>query len=54
MRPNSSSRIASAEEMADVDQPNSRSSGSISTPGAPTAAAVSSMVRKVAKTTAQP
>jgi hypothetical protein len=54
MRPNSSNRTAMAEEMAAVDQPNSRCSGSSSTPGAPTAPAVTSIVRKVAATTTQP
>jgi hypothetical protein len=54
MSPNSSNRIARAEEMAAVDQPNSRCSGSSNTPGAPTAPAVTSMVKKVAATTTQP
>jgi len=42
-----SNRIARAEEMAAVDQPNSRCSGSSHTPGAPTAPAVTNIVRKV-------
>ena len=46
--------IASAEEISDGFQPNSFSSGTINTPGAPTAPAVTSMVRNVATTTAQP
>jgi hypothetical protein len=54
MSPNSTRRVARAEEIAAVDQPNSRCSGSSSTPGAPTAAAVTSMVRKVVATTTQP
>ena len=54
MRPNRANRIASAEEISDGFQPNSFSSGTINTPGAPTAPAVTSMVRNVATTTAQP
>jgi hypothetical protein len=52
--PNSSSRTASADEISEVAQPNSFCSGRISTPGAPTAPAVTSMVRKVTAATAQP
>ncbi len=54
MSPNSSRRSAKPAEMAAVDQPNSRCRGSSSTPGAPTAPAVTSMVRKVVPTTTQP
>jgi hypothetical protein len=54
MRPNNNNRIAMADEMAAVDQPNSRCSGRSSTPGAPTAPAVTSIVRKVVATTTQP
>jgi hypothetical protein len=54
MSPNNSSRSARAEEIAAVDQPNSRCSGNSKTPGAPTAPAVTSMVRKVVATTTQP
>ena len=52
--PNSSSRTASAEEISEVAQPNSFCRGRSSTPGAPTAPAVTSMVRKVTAATAQP
>ena len=52
--PNSKSRSASAEEICALSQPNSCSSGTISTPGAPMAPAVTSMVRKVTVTTTQP
>ncbi|GIL40977.1 hypothetical protein TMPK1_32140 [Rhodospirillales bacterium TMPK1] len=53
-RPNNNMRTASAAEMSAALQPNSRCSGTINTPGAPTAPAVTSKVRKVATTTAQP
>ena len=45
--PNSKMRSASAEEICASSQPNSCSSGTISTPGVPIAAAVTSSVRKV-------
>ena len=41
-------------EICALSQPNSRCSGTIITPGAPTAPAVASMVRKVTATTTQP
>ena len=47
-------RTASAAEISDVVQPNSFSSGTMSTPGAPIAAAVTSIVKNVAPTTTQP
>ena len=47
-------RSASAEEICASLQPNSCSSGTISTPGVLIAAAVTSMVRKVTATTTQP
>jgi len=53
-KPNSKSRSASADEICALSQPNSRSSGTISTPGAPIAPAVTSMVRNVTPTTIQP
>ena len=53
-KPNNKRRIASAVEICALPQPNSCSSGTISTPGAPIAAAVTSMVKKVAPTTTQP
>jgi hypothetical protein len=46
-RPNRAKRIASAEEISAVSQPNSACSGRMNTPGAPTAPAITSMVRKV-------
>ena len=46
--------MASADEISAVSQPNSRCSGRMSTPGAPTAPAVASMVRKVTAATTQP
>ena len=52
--PNSASRIASAEEISAVCQPNSSWRGTMNTPGAPTAPAVTSMVRKVTAATTQP
>jgi hypothetical protein len=52
--PNSRMRNASAVEMASLLQPNSCCSGTIITPGAPMAAAVTSMVRNVTATTTQP
>ena len=52
--PNSMMRIASAEEICALSQPNSFSSGTISTPGMPMAAAVTSRVRKVTPTTTHP
>ena len=52
--PNNRMRIASAVEMASLLQPNSRWSGTIITPGALIAAAVTSMVRNVTATTTQP
>ena len=54
MSPNSTSRIAKANEMSAFCQPNSRCRGTIITPGAPRAPAVASMVRKVVATTTQP
>ena len=54
IRPNSSSRMARAEEISAFCQPNSRWKGTIMTPGAPTAPAVASMVRKVVPATTQP
>ncbi len=53
-KPNSKMRSASAEEICALSQPNSCSSGTISTPGVPMAPAVTSMVRKVTATTTQP
>ena len=53
-KPNSMMRSASAEEICASLQPNSCSSGTISTPGVPIAAAVTSSVRKVTPTTTQP
>ncbi len=53
-KPNNNRRIASAVEICALSQPNSCSSGTISTPGAPIAAAVTSMVKKVVPTTTQP
>ena len=47
-------RRANAPEMSVVDQPYSRRSGTISTPGIPIAAAVDSMTRKVRVTITQP
>lgn len=47
-------RMASAPEMSAVLQPNSLCRGMMNTPGAPTAPATTSMVRKVAASTAQP
>ena len=52
--PKSSSRIASAEEICSVVQPNSERSGAISTPADPMAPAVASMVRNVTPATTQP
>ena len=53
-KPNSSRRMANAVEICALAQPNSCSNGTISTPGAPIAPAVTSMVRKVTATTTQP
>ena len=53
-RPKRRRRIASAEEICAVVQPNSCSSGWISTPAEPMAPAVASMVRKVTAATTQP
>ena len=53
-KPNSRMRSASALEICAFSQPNSRSSGTIMTPGEPIAPAVTSMVRKVTATTTQP
>ncbi|MCY1238405.1 hypothetical protein D9M72_511420 [compost metagenome] len=53
-RPNRQRRIASASEIWAFDQPNSVSSGLISTPAEPIAPAVDSMTRKVTAATAQP
>ena len=53
-RPKSRRRIANAVEICAFAQPNSCSNGTISTPGAPIAPAVTSMVRKVTPTTTQP
>ena len=52
--PKSSRRIAMATEICSVDQPNSFSSGTIRTPGAPMAPAVTNIVRKVTAATTQP
>jgi hypothetical protein len=52
--PNSTNRSAIAEEISAVSQPNSFSSGTIRMPGAPSAPAVTSMVRNVTPTTTQP
>ena len=52
--PKSTRRIAKADEMSDVDHPNSVCSGPIRTPGAPTAPAVTSIVRKVTLATTHP
>jgi hypothetical protein len=52
--PKSAMRRASAEEMSAALQPNSFSSGSMMTPGAPIAPAVASMTRKVAPATIHP
>ena len=52
--PNSMSRMASAEEICASFQPNSCSSGTIKTPGALIAAAVTTVVNNVAPTTTQP
>ena len=54
IRPNSSSRIDSAEEICVVLQPNSFSSGRMNTPGAPTEAELISEVRNVTATITQP
>jgi hypothetical protein len=54
IKPNSTRRMAKAEEISDVLQPNSSCRGPISTPGVPTAPAVTSMVRKVVAATTQP
>ncbi len=54
MPPNSRKRIASAPEISAALQPNSFCSGTMNTPGAPTAPATTSMVRKVVPATAQP
>ena len=53
-RPKSTRRIAMAEEISAVVQPNSCRSGSIMTPAEPMAPAVASMVRKVVAATTQP
>jgi len=47
-------RIDSAEEISAVVQPNSFCSGTMNTPGAPTAPALISAVRKVTPTITQP
>ena len=52
--PNSMSRSASAEEICASVQPNSFSNGTISTPGVLMAAAVITVVSKVAPTMTQP
>ena len=52
--PNSTKRMPSAEGISAVSHPNSRSNGSISTPGAPTVPAVTSMVRNVTPAITQP
>ena len=52
--PNSMRRSASADEICSVSQPNSFSSGTISTPGVLIAAAVTMVVRKVTATMTQP
>jgi len=52
--PNSSRRTDSAEEISAVLHPNSCCSGRMKTPGAPTAPATTSAVRKVTATIAQP
>ncbi|MGN6208990.1 hypothetical protein [Asticcacaulis sp.] len=54
MAPNRISRKARAPEISAVFQPNSFSSGGISTPGAPSAQAVVSMTRKVTPAITQP
>lgn len=54
IRPKSSRRMAKAPEISAADQPNSCCRGPISTPGAPTAPAVTSMVRKAVPATTQP
>ncbi|CAM8654470.1 hypothetical protein MCEMIE4_03078 [Sphingobium cupriresistens] len=54
MPPNSRNRIASAPLISAALQPNSFCNGTIRTPGAPTAPATTSMVRKVVPATAQP
>ena len=53
-RPKNTRRIASAEEISAVVQPNSCSSGPIKTPAEPMAPAVASMIRKVVPATTQP
>ena len=53
-RPNSRMRRAKAEEICALLQPNSRSSGTIITPGVLIAAAVTRSVRNVTETTTQP
>ena len=52
--PKSAIRRARPEEMSAALQPNSFSSGSMMTPGAPIAPAVASITRKVAPATTQP
>ena len=54
IRPNNTRRIAMAVEICCAVQPNSFSSGTIMTPGAPIAPAVTSMVRKVTPATTHP
>ena len=53
-KPNSMMRIANAEEICALSQPNSFSSGTISTPGVPIAPAVTRSVRNVTPTTTHP
>ncbi len=53
-KPNSMMRSASAEEICASLQPNSCSSGTISTPGVPIAAAVTNSVKNVTATITQP
>ena len=52
--PNRMKRIDNAEEISAVVQPNSFCSGTMNTPGAPTAPALISAVRKVTPTITQP
>ena len=52
--PNSMRRSANAEEICSLFQPNSFSSGTISTPGVLMAAAVTTVVSNVTPTMTQP
>jgi hypothetical protein len=54
INPNNAKRMASAEAISARSQPNSCSSGTMNTPGAPMAPAVTSIVRKVTPATTQP